>query len=67
MSGSLRESMPKTAALVDEVRAVFGAAALRKGSFYAAEVGQGGELLEYGAPLDGKRRVVVDGRVEVVV
>lgn len=66
--------MPKTAALVDELRNTFGVeqinAAMRdgkvgRGGFYAAEIGPDGVMREYGTPLDGKRRVVVDGRIEV--
>ena len=60
----MRETMPETAALVDELRQALGAAvvdrairAAAKGgsAFYAAELTADGELLEFGRTADGQR------------
>jgi len=65
--------MPKTAALVDKLRESFGddlvdrllrQGKVGQGGFYAAEIGPDGVFREYGSTADGRRRVVVDGRLE---
>ena len=69
---SLRDTMPHTAAIVDELRQVLGAAvvdrALRDAArggraFYAAEIGPAGELLQFGAPADGRRARIEGGQL----
>lgn len=72
---SLRDVMPQTAALIDELRAQFGREVIdtivlagKRGRpvFYAAELGPDGQLREFGtAP--GRRRAVVDTAGKVVM
>lgn len=68
--GSMRELMPGTAALVDELRQAFGQAhadrivrdAMQgKPTMYAAEVGPDGVLREFGRAPSGQRAVMQDG------
>lgn len=76
MSGqkSLREVMPQTAQIVDELRAQFGKEVIDRivlqgkagrGTFYAAELGPDGVLREFGSARGRRRPEVVDGRVVV--
>jgi hypothetical protein len=69
---SMRELMPGTAALVDELRASLGQAivdrivrdAMRgKPTMYAAEVGPDGVLREFGHAPSGRRAVMQDGEL----
>lgn len=70
---SLRAVMPKTASLVDELRAAFGdtlvdnllrRGKVGQGGFYAAEIGPDGVFREYGSTQGGRHCHVVGGRVE---
>lgn len=71
-SPSLRDTMPHTAAIVDEWRQVLGAAvvdrALRDAArggraFYAAEIGPAGELLHFGKPGQGRGARIEGGQL----
>lgn len=73
--GSLREVMPQTAAIVDDLRVMLGkewadrivlGGKLGRRTFYCAEIGADGVLREFGTSPSGRRGVVVDGRVELV-
>jgi len=74
VSKGLRETMPTTAWLVDQLRLKWGAeqvdALLKRamrgegskalGSFYVAEIDEGGELREFGATVDGRSAVYME-------
>jgi len=68
----MRQSMPKAAALVDELRQSLGPAlvdrlllAAKRGApvFYVAEVGSDGQLREFGRAPSGQRVIVMDGLI----
>lgn len=70
--GSMRQLMPDTAALVDELRQCFGQAhadrivrdAMQgKPTMYAAEVGPDGVLREFGHAPSGRRAVLQGGEL----
>lgn len=77
MSGRLRESMPKAAVMVDELRAWAGREVIdallleakRGGTcLYLAEIGEDGTLREFGAsPSGGRCAIKSEGGVSVLV